>query len=282
MTVYTKPNYAENLFFHVKYQDYPILHTHDYWEFMLVLKGTVVHKINGRVEELEQNSLCLIRPHDVHSLHNKKKQISQHLNLGIDAEYFEKYMRLICAPLYEQVYSADMPTVARLSPAKVNRIFNSVNRVLSADKNEYEKQIALLFLDVVREFYSDFVRSTPTKNEYSTVVKELIMLMNNPENMKKDVAELIKETNYSCSHVNRVFLREVGCTPGQFFRDKKFEYAKTLIGETDMTLTNVAYTVGYENYPHFSTAFKKYTGVAPVEYGRNKREYYQSEREDKS
>ena len=281
MTVYTKPNHAENLFFHIKYQDYPILHTHDYWEFMLVLKGTIVHKINGEVQELEQNSLCLIRPSDVHSLHNKKKQVSQHLNLGVDAEYFKAYMRLLYAPLYERLCTANAPKMVRLSPAKVNRIVNDVNKALAADKSEQDMQINLLFLDVMREFYSDFIKTTPTKNEYTPVVKRLIMLMNNPENMKKDVSELIKETNYSCSHTNRVFLREVGCTPGKFFRDKKFEYAKTLIGETDMSLADIAFTIGYENYPHFSTAFKKYTGVAPVEYGRNKRDYYQSERENK-
>ena len=67
----------ENLLFYMKYQAYSILHTHDgYWEFMLVLKDTIVHKINGKTEEFPQNTLCLIRQRDVHAIYNKKKQVS--------------------------------------------------------------------------------------------------------------------------------------------------------------------------------------------------------------
>lgn len=280
MTLYTKPDYAENLFFYIKYQDYPLLHTHDYWEFVLVLKGTIIHKINGQVEELPQNSLCLVRPHDVHSLHNKKKQVSQHLNLGIDAAYFERFMRLICPSLYDDLFTARMPTFVVLSHAKANRIYNDANKVLSADKNAYEMQIKLLFMDVVREFYSDSIKNMPQTNKYSSAVANLIMLMNNPENMKRDLGDLIKETNYSYSHLNRVFKGEVGCTPSRFFREKKFEYAKTLIGDTDMSFLDIAAAIGYENYPHFSTAFKKYTGIAPTDFGRNQRNYYQSEKKE--
>ena len=277
MTVYTKPDYADNLFFHISYQAYPHIHTHDYWEFMLVLKGTIIHKINEQTEELPQNSLCLIRPHDVHALYNVKRQGSQHLNLGVDANFFERYLRLISPSLYEELSAAEKPKMILLSPAKVNRIFNGANKVLAADKQDYEQQMKLLFLDIVRELYSAQIMTTSKKQEYSPVVTKLIMLMNNPENMKRDVAELIQEINYSYSHTNRVFLREVGRTPSQFFRDKKFEYAKTLIGDTDISLGEIAFRIGYVNYPHFSTAFKKYTGVSPVEYGRNRRNYYQSE-----
>ena len=280
MMVCTKPSYAKNLFFHIKYQDYPYLHAHDYWEFVLVLKGIIVHKINGEVQELAQNTLCLIRPNDEHSLHNKKKQVSQHLNLGIDAAYFERYLRLVCPSMYEEFLTAKMPTEIVLSPAKANRIYNDANKVLSADETCYEMQMQLLFMDILREVYSEHIKSTPTKNEYSPAVSHLIMLMNNPENMKRDVADLIQETNYSYSHTNRVFTREVGLTPSQYFREKKFEYAKTMIGDTDMPLADIAFTIGYENYPHFSTAFKKHTGVAPAEFGRNKRDYYQSEKKE--
>ncbi|MBE5746667.1 MAG: helix-turn-helix domain-containing protein [Clostridiales bacterium] len=280
MVVYTKPSYANDLFFHISYQAYPFLHSHDYWEFMVVLKGTIIHKINGKVEELPQNSLCLIRPQDVHSLHHKKKQLSQHLNLGVDAKYFEEYMRLIYPTLYEDIFKGEMPMVIGLSHAKVNRLYNDANKILSADKDEYELQMKLLFMDIVREFYSETIKSAAQRNSYSAVVTQLIMLMNNPENMKRDLVELIEETNYSYSHINRLFSREVGVTPSRFFRDKKFEYAKTMIADTDMSLIDVALAIGYENYPHFSTAFKKYTGVAPMDFDRNQRNYYQSNKKE--
>lgn len=276
MEYYTKPTEAKDLFYHIKYQDYPYTHTHDYWEFVLVLKGTIIHKINGETRVMSEGTLCLIRPHDVHSLHNKKREMSQHLNLGITAPYFQKYLEAISPDLYEELENTAMPREFVLSPAKVNSIFNSVKKVLSADKSQYEMQIRLLFMDVLREFYSESIKNVNAKNTYSPCVARLIILMSKPENMKLRAIDLIKDGNYSYSHTNRIFMQEVGCTPNHFFRDKKLEYAKTLIGETDMSLIDISLAIGYENYPYFSSAFKKYTGVSPVKYNRNQRSYYKN------
>lgn len=276
MEHYTKPEYARNLFVYIKYKDYPILHDHSYWEFMLIMKGTIIHKINGEKREVEQNKLCLIRPSDVHSIHNKRKLASQHLNLGIDSNYFKNVLDLIEGGLYERLLAEKGPIEIPLSPAKADRLFHDAYKILAANQDCYEMHLSLLFLDVVREFYSHLIKQGPIRSTYSPSVSQLILIMNNPENMKKELAELIKETNYSYSHINRIFLHEVGCTPSQFFREKKFEYAKILISDTDISLTDIACAVGYENYPHFSTAFKNYTGVTPCAFGRNNRTYYQN------
>ena len=74
--------------------------------------------------------------------------------------------------------------------------------------------------------------------------------------------------------MNRIFTKEVGRTPSDFFRNKRFEYAKTLIADTDIPLQEIAFLVGYESYPHFSTAFKRYTGSAPGDYARAESGYY--------
>ena len=71
MTIYQKPQYANELFFHIQYKDYPFLHSHrGYWEFMLVTDGMLYHKLNGKRRELTKGTLCIIRPQDSHSMHN--------------------------------------------------------------------------------------------------------------------------------------------------------------------------------------------------------------------
>ena len=94
MQLYKIPKNATRFFFHIQHKDWPYLYAHDgYWEFMLITKGELTHKINGEKRELTQNTLCLIRPQDAHSLHNKKNAISQHLNLGVESEYFQQYLQ---------------------------------------------------------------------------------------------------------------------------------------------------------------------------------------------
>ena len=49
-------DFAYNLLYH----DFPILHTHNYWEFLIVLTGQYKHTINGKEELIfkEENNIC--------------------------------------------------------------------------------------------------------------------------------------------------------------------------------------------------------------------------------
>ena len=45
-------------------------------------------------------------------------------------------------------------------------------------------------------------------------------------------------------------------------RKERMKKARTLLKETDQTVENVAYEVGYENVEHFNRLFKKNYGMA--------------------
>ncbi len=278
----TKPSHAKELFFHIQYKEFPLMHNHDYWEFMFVIKGTLLHTINRQKRELSENTLCLIRPQDVHCIQNKKKQGSQHVNLGMVPNILKAQLDILSPDLYETLLHAEQPIEISLSPTSANRILSDSYKILSADGDAYEMRLHLLFVDIIREFYSYHVKTVPIMGNYSAPVAQLLLMMNNPVNMRRDISGLIQETNYSYSHINRVFTREVGCTPSKFFRNKKFEYAKTLMNDTDMALVDIAETIGYETYSHFSIAFKKYTGVSPYNYAGSKRFYYASKKDRES
>lgn len=38
---------------------------------------------------------------------------------------------------------------------------------------------------------------------------------------------------------------------------------------TSLSVKEIAYTLGYEDYPYFSRLFKKETGIAPMEFRKN-------------
>ena len=44
------------------------MHSHDFFEFFLVKRGTIHHQVNSRTELLKPGTLVLIRPKDEHSL----------------------------------------------------------------------------------------------------------------------------------------------------------------------------------------------------------------------
>lgn len=276
MFVYQKPKHAENLFFHIQYKDYPVKHTHrGYWEFMLVTEGTLEHRINGKIRMLSKGKLCIIRPDDVHSMHNKKGGSSSHLNLGVTSEFLSEYLSLLDKTLYEKMQTAPGLELT-LSPSRTEKLVASAHQVLSASPSVYQRKLTLLFMDFMREMYAYLLRDEFTEKEYSAPVAALLAEMENPDNMKLSVNDLARQINYSYSHLCRLFRDELKTTPSLYFKKKKLDYAKKLMTETNMKFSEIAILIGYTSYSHFSTAFKETTGVSPADYCKDNNNYYLS------
>ena len=52
--------------FHIWNQSRTALHTHDYCEIFLVMRGPVRYSINGQMLTLKKNTLSFVRPNDTH------------------------------------------------------------------------------------------------------------------------------------------------------------------------------------------------------------------------
>ena len=57
-----------------------------------------------------------------------------------------------------------------------------------------------------------------------------------------------------------------GLPVSEFIRNIRLEQAARLLEEQKINVTQVAYTVGFNNPAHFSTVFKKQFGISPTEY----------------
>ena len=80
------------------------------------------------------------------------------------------------------------------------------------------------------------------------------------------LTELAKASGLSSRNLNRLFVAEVGQTPRQMMINLKIEKSKQLLTTTQLTVTDIAFEVGYNSLSKFISAFQKYTGKIPSEY----------------
>lgn len=80
------------------------------------------------------------------------------------------------------------------------------------------------------------------------------------------VEELAKEVGLSRTHLQRKMKEQTGLNVAEFIRNIRLEQAARLLKEQKINISQVAYSVGFSNLPHFSTVFKKHFGVTPTEY----------------
>jgi AraC family transcriptional regulator len=66
-------------------------------------------------------------------------------------------------------------------------------------------------------------------------------------------------------YLKKGFKEMFGTTIFEFYQDQRMAYAKNLLYEKGLTVTEVSVMLGYSSISHFSTAFKKHTGLKPCE-----------------
>ncbi len=70
----------------------------------------------------------------------------------------------------------------------------------------------------------------------------------------------------SRSQLHRRMKDIVGVAPSDYIRNVKLRKACEMLSHGDVDIAQVAYSLGFNAQSHFSTLFKRYTGMTPSEY----------------
>jgi AraC-like DNA-binding protein len=70
----------------------------------------------------------------------------------------------------------------------------------------------------------------------------------------------------SLSTFKREFQQQFQEPPGQYFRTQRLEKAKQLLQTPALSISEVAYQVGFKDVAHFSRAFRQYCQLTPTQF----------------
>lgn len=90
------------------------------------------------------------------------------------------------------------------------------------------------------------------------------MKMNFSEN--KDIGEFAKMCNLSPSRFAHLFAKTVGTSPYKYILNLRIKQGKYLLMNTNLSISDIAKSVGYDDPLHFSRIFKKYEGLSPTQF----------------
>lgn len=82
------------------------------------------------------------------------------------------------------------------------------------------------------------------------------------------LADLAEAAGLSRMHFAAQFRAATGCRPHEYLLQCRIEKAKQMLIGTDMTLVDVALSVGFQTQSHFSTVFKRLAGNTPARWQR--------------
>ena len=110
-------------------------------------------------------------------------------------------------------------------------------------------------------FSCKFLANEADRDKISLARDVLLQHIGEPLTIK----ELSRKAAINECYLTKGFKEMYGTTIFDFFQSQRMEHAKYLLYEKGLTVTEVSASLGYSSISHFSTAFKKHTGIKPCE-----------------
>lgn len=107
----------------------------------------------------------------------------------------------------------------------------------------------------------------PLKPDEKRRLETAITLIDQHYNIDWTIARLAREVGLNEKRLKEAFRLEKGNTVHAYLRSTRIDVAASLL-QAGASVTDAAYTVGFENLSHFSKIFRDAKGVLPSLYGR--------------
>ena len=101
-------------------------------------------------------------------------------------------------------------------------------------------------------------------NDDAMMEKVMLCIRENLSDADFNIEQLAENVGMSRTHLYRTIKRLTGFNASEFLRNIRLEQAARLIKEKKVSVSQVAYTVGFNSQSHFSMIFKKHFGVSPT------------------
>lgn len=228
----------------------------NYYLFHLVSQGKGVFSVGGNEYRVSKDQAFLIRPDELISYAADERDPWHYVWLGFRGDK--------AAELVERATAGKH--VFNVLPEYANELTN----VLRSFSDEVELSYRLTAF--AYKFLGGLYGSGSISRHKPDAVQTAVRFIENNYFRPFDVTELAAELGMSRTHFSTLFTQTMGVSPYNYMIKYRIAKAEGLLCERDdLSVTDIAYSVGFSSIERFSEMFKKYTSLSPLAYRKQNR-----------
>lgn len=245
------------------------MHTHDFFELFLILKGSVVHVINGTRQLLQENTLVFIRDRDVHCYEQTGEGDCQLINLSFYKEVIDELFGFLGAGFpSDRLFEPELPPTILLTKTEKEYVryrLDQMNVIPSDEKLVVKAEVRALLTDL----FSRYIRITADKDDPYGQPDWFLALcseMRKKEHFTRGTSALLQLSGKSHAYLCRMFKLHLKISPTQFINELRMSYAENLLLNTDIDILDISMETGLENVSYFYELFKRRHHMTPYRF----------------
>ena len=258
------------------------IHWHDDVELIYVLKGVTHYEMADEMIRIQEGEGIFVNSRQLHLIHADKDEecellclIFHPIILCSSNHITENYVK----PLIE---NTDIPYVCLNSEiAWQKNILENIAKIEEhcSDERGHVRVMSLLF-DMWDILFQNVI---PTSAESETnkdlsCMKNMISYIQKNYRSKIKLSDICEAGNVGKSKCNTLFDKYYNVSPIEYVKNFRIEQGAKLLTLSDMSVTDIAYDVGFTDGSYFTKAFSERIGITPLKFrsiGRGMSSYYE-------
>lgn len=216
----------------------------------------------------------------------KPNQLIEINDIGFEEEAFTIHFHedlLNGHPLHHEIkkygfFDYEVNEALHLSPKEEKTIWDLYYKIEAEYENsedEYSREIILSHIDSIlkyaKRFYKrQFLNRKEVSGKMVTKFNEKLQSYCGTGNLKRHgfptVKFMAEELNLSAGYLSDLLKQETGKTAIELIHIYLVSEAKNMLRDSEHSVSEISYMLGFENPPYFSRLFKKEVGLSPNQF----------------
>ena len=255
------------------YAGMPVMHYHPYYEIYFLISGKRKYFFQNKIFNLIKGDVIIIKPNEAHkaiAYDNSQFDEYERYLINMDEELFLsiiKSNKSLAALLKKEIIS--------VKPQILNEMIDILKKVeretsfhdeiyCSSVKNHLER----IFINLYLNDSYDTVNRHVLKNDMR--LNDAIEYIAANYNKRITLKECADICYMSESYFTKIFHRIIGIGFKNYLNAIRVQKACEYLTGSDLSISEISESVGFDSSSYFGTVFKNTMGVSPKEYRKEK------------
>ena len=252
------------------------LHSHEFSELIIILSGRGKHFVEGREYGVSAGDVFYFQGRQVHHLEDTRGMYLYSVLFDLERLSLP-YDQLRSNPGYQAMFVLEPGyrrqhnfksrlRLARSSLAEVEKLIKTMTEECITKLPGYSVVLQGKLLELIVFLTRHYAKIETTEGEALLLVGGLIVEMESNYTRNWRLGELAGKAQMSESSLLRLFRKATGHTPIEYLIHLRLQKAMTLLRDSNRSITEIAFTVGFNDSNYFWRQFKKVMSMSPTEY----------------
>jgi len=248
-------------------------HRHDFFLILFFTAGRGKHWIDFAEYQVKPNCIFVMQPGQLH--HWKLSSSAQGYVCFHSREFYEAFNSkhlLSALPFYRSTNQIPYLTFSAVESKSVLRHFEELLEEYKNERLLKEEKLAAyldsIYIDIARLYGETEIKE---HNRYLHHLRHFQDLLEKQFTENRSPKSFAKQMHLTVKHLNRITTSSLGKTVSGLIADRVVLEAKRKLGEDDISVSEVAYSLNFTDVSYFSRFFKKHTGVSPHHFAKKEK-----------